>query len=77
MARIVEGLLQHVDQERGQVVIGGETFELLQGLPWSANLAPGAAVTALVADRDGRHRLIHVQRYVDEWAAIRRRCTVA
>ena len=31
MARIVEGLLQHVDQERGQVVIGGETFELLQG----------------------------------------------
>ena len=77
MARIVEGLLQHVDQERGQVVIGGETFELLQGLPWSANLAPGAAVTALVADRDGRQRLIHVQRYVDEWAAIRRRCTVA
>ncbi len=74
MAQIVEGLLRHVDRERGQVVIGHETFEMLQGLPWSADLAPGTGVTALVADRGGLRRLIHLQRYADEWAAVRRRC---
>jgi hypothetical protein len=44
----------------------------LEGLPSSVELTPGTAVTALVADRDGARRLIHVQRYVDEWAALRR-----
>ncbi len=74
MARIVEGLLQHVDRARGQVVIGSETFDVLQGLPWSADLAPGTGVTALVVDRGGHRRLIHLQPYIDEWAAMRRRC---
>ena len=61
MAVIIEGLLRHVDEERGQVVIGSETFEILQGLPWPADLAPGTGVTALVADRGGPRRLIHMQ----------------
>ncbi len=79
MAVIIEGLLRHVDRARGQVVIGSETFDILQGLPWSADLVPGSGVTALVlvADRGGRRRLIHVQPYADAWAAIRRRCTGA
>jgi hypothetical protein len=75
MAQIVQGLLQQVDREHGRVVIGADSFELLEGLPLSVELAPGTAVTALVADRGGARRLIHLQRYVDEWAAIRRQFT--
>lgn len=77
MAHIVEGLLQRVDRERGHVAIGAGMFELLEGLPLSVELTPGIAVTALVADRGGQRRLLHVQRYVDEVATIRRRCAGA
>jgi hypothetical protein len=77
MAQIVEGVLGRVDRAQGEVVIGAETFALLEGVPWSVELTPGTAVTALVADRGDRRRLIHVQRYVDEWAAVRRRCVTA
>ena len=77
MAQIVEGVVARVDRAQGEIVIGTERFALLEGLPWSVDLTPGTAVTALVADRGDGRRLIHVQRYVDEWAAIRRRCGTA
>ncbi len=61
MARIIEGLLRRLDPERGQVDISGQTFELLQGLPFAGDVTPGMGVTALVLERDGIPRLIHLQ----------------
>ncbi len=40
---------------------------------WFAALAPGVAVTALVAACGGRRRLIHLQPYTEARAVIRRR----
>jgi hypothetical protein len=58
MARIIGGILHRIDWDRGQAVIGGETFELLSGLPVSRDLLPGAGVLALLAERDGARRVV-------------------
>ncbi len=61
MARIIEGLLRRLDLERGQADISGQTFALLLGLPPAVDVVPGMGVTALVLERDGIPRLIHLQ----------------
>ncbi len=61
MARIIEGLLRRLDLERGQVDINGQTFALLLGLPSAVDVVPGMGVTALVQERDGIPRVIHLQ----------------
>jgi hypothetical protein len=61
MARIIAGVLRGIDRDRGQVVIGQETFDLLQGAPSAPELAPGMGVTALVSDRDGTPRIVQLR----------------
>jgi hypothetical protein len=61
MARIIAGVLQGIDHDRGQVTIGHETFELLQGTPFAPELAPGMGVTALVAEREGTPRIVQLR----------------
>ncbi len=61
MARIIAGVLRRIDRERGQVTIGQETFELLQGTPFAPELVPGMGITALVAEREGTARVVQVR----------------
>jgi hypothetical protein len=58
MARIIGGILHRIDWDRGQAVIGGDTFELLSGLPVSPDLVAGTGVLALIAERDGARRIV-------------------
>jgi hypothetical protein len=61
MARIIGGTLHRIDWDRGQAVIGGETFELISGIPVSPDLMPGTGVLALIAERDGARRVVYLR----------------
>jgi hypothetical protein len=61
MARIIAGVLQGIDRDRGEITIGHQTFELLQGTPFAPELTPGMGVTALVAERDGTPRIVQLR----------------
>jgi hypothetical protein len=58
MTRIIGGIVQHIDRERGEVVLGGERLPILLGMPVDAAIAPGTSVTALVRERDGRRDVV-------------------
>jgi hypothetical protein len=60
MTRIIGGIVQRIDRERGEVAIGGETLSLLAGIPIDATVEAGTSVTALVRDRDGRQDVIRI-----------------
>ena len=42
-------------------MIGGDTFELLSGLPVSPDLVAGTGVLALIAERDGARRIVYLR----------------
>ena len=61
MTRIIAGMLHRIDWNRGEAVIGTETFGLIPGLPMSPDLAPGTGVVALLTERDGARRVLRLR----------------
>ncbi len=58
MTRIIGGIVQHIDRERGEVTIGAETFPLLSGMTIGPEVGAGTPVTALVRERDGERQVV-------------------
>jgi hypothetical protein len=61
VVRIIEGLLQRLDPDRGQVGISGQTLAMRLDIPSGADVMPGTWVAAFMVERDGILRVIHLQ----------------
>jgi hypothetical protein len=58
MTRIIGGIVQHIDRQRRELRIGGETLRLFPGMTVTPDVDAGTPVTALVREREGERQVI-------------------